>query len=266
MYYDTPIESEAQALALIRKQLGRIACPRCSRKRYIRCQQGRYYCTQCRYAFSLKVLLGFKHSKLSYYQLLMVIAAFSKRRTIELAQEMAHISYPTAQYAYSRMRRVLPKTQGKLAGDIVVDECFVGKRKTGNQCLVAGAVNRAFTEVRLHSIPDREQHTLEQFVLDTVETTSHLTTDAHASYFEIRWYGYGHAIENHSLGHLKKSVPIERVWSLFKEMIRRVYHHIWKEKIDEYRVEFEARFNHREIVSNPLSLLTHILNPVSSAC
>ncbi len=265
MFYDTPLVSEAQALRLVRRQLGRIVCPRCHKKRYIRRQYQRYCCRQCRYAFSLKALLGFPNSKLSYCQILVLIGCFSRRYTLKSAMDAARVSYPTVRLAYARIRAILPKTHGKVAGDIIVDEAYVGKQKTDNQVLVAGAVNRAFTRVRLQPVPDREQHTLEQFLVDHVAVPSHVTTDGNPSYFEIRWYGYGHAIENHEAGHLKMTVPIERVWSLLKEMIRRIYHHIWKERIHDYLVEFEARFNHRAIVTKPLSLLTYILNPVSTA-
>ena len=265
MLYDTSPATEAQALRLVRRQLGRIRCPRCQKKRYVRSRAKRYYCKHCRYAFSLKALLGFKGSKLSYCQILALIVCFSKRRTLKVAMDAVNVSYPTVRLAYHRIRQIIPKTQGKIAGDIIVDEAYVGKQKTENQVMVAGAVNRAFTAVRLKPIPDDQQHTLEQFLVDHVTVPSMVATDGHPSYYDIHWYGYGHQIDVHERGQLKKTVPIERVWSLLKEMIRRVYHHIWKESIAEYLVEFMARFNHREIVSNPLSLLTYILNHVSTA-
>ena len=151
------ITNEKQALKLIRKYLGRIYCPKCERKHYIRrLDYHRYYCKKCRYKFSLKILLGLKNSKLSYLQLIKLIYCFSKRKTLLTAMDLTNISYPTARYAYSRLRRLLPRSKAKIAGDIIVDECFVGKQKTNNQVMVAGAVNRQFTYVNLSVIPDRE--------------------------------------------------------------------------------------------------------------
>jgi transposase-like protein len=260
------LSNDNQAKALLRKQLKRIYCPSCRKKHYIKkLSDQRYYCARCRYKFSLKALLGFKGSKLAYVQILKLIFCFSQRKTLLTAMQLAEVSYPTARLAYFRIRGLLPVFKGKLAGDIICDECFVGKQRTDNQAIVAGAVDRGFTTVKLQLIPDRQQDSLEGFLYQNVTTDSLVTTDAYDGYWDIKWYGYGHQVDNHSKGQLKKTVPIERVWSLFKTLIRRTYHHIWKEKLNEYLVEFEARFNHREIVNNPLNLLTYLLNPVPSA-
>jgi hypothetical protein len=72
-----------------------------------------------------------------------------------------------------------------------------------------------------------------------------ITTDSHKAYSNIEWMGYGQSQENHSKFQLKLSVPIERVWTLFKTLIGRTYHHIWEEKLPKYLlpkylVEFKA--------------------------
>ena len=268
MYYFMQINTEKQALKLIRKQLGRIYCPRCQRLRYVRRLKNshdRYLCQKCRYKFSLKVILGFKHSNLSYLQLVKAIACFSHKQPLNTVMNITGMSYPTVRYTYSRLRWLLPKFKGKIMGDVIVDECFVGKQKTNNQVIVAGAVNREFTYVKLKVVPDLEQATLESFLCQNVKVPSLITTDGWSAYGDIEWYGYGHQIDNHSKRQLKLSVPIERVWALFKTLIRRTYHHIWKETINEYLVEFQARFNYREIVNNPLNLLTYLLQPCSKS-
>ncbi len=266
MYYFMQIHNEKQALKLISKQLGRIYCPGCHRLRYVRRLKGsndRYFCQKCRYKFSLKVVLGFKHSNLSYLQLIRAIACFSQKQPLKTVMNITGMSYPTVRYVYSRLRRLLPKFKDKIMGDIIVDECFVGKQKTDNQVIVAGAVNREFTCVKLKVIPDLEQGTVESFLCQNVKVPSLITTDGWSSYGDIEWYGYGHQIDNHSQGQLKLSVPIERVWALFKTLIRRTYHHIWKETIEEYLMKFQARFNYREIVNNPFNLLAYLLKPCS---
>ena len=258
------INNDLQAKKIIKKQLGRIYCPRCERKHYIKLlKDKRYYCSKCRYKFSLQVLLGFKHSKLSYLQVLRLIDCFTKNTPLKLACDLSLISYPSLRSNYTRLRLLLPKTKDKLVGDIIVDEAFVGKRKNNNQAIVMGAVNREFNKIHLEIVPDREQDSLEAFLLKYVDINSFITTDAWSSYYDITYYGYGHRIENHSRFQLKYSCPIERVWALFKTFLKRTYHHIWKEKLFEYLVEFQAKFNHREIVRNPLNLLTYLLKPCS---
>lgn len=260
------ITSEIQAKQEIRKQLGRLRCPLCQRQHYVRkLPEGRYFCSSCRHKFSLKALLGFKSCRLTYIQLLRIVHCFATRKTLQSTQDIACISYPTARLAFSRLRTLLPDKQGQLAGDIITDVMYVGRQKTDNQVLVTGAVDRAFTEIRLRIIPDQEQHTLEQFLCDYVNIGSMITTDHHLSYNDIEWYGYGHQSENHEKFQLKLSVPIERVWALFKTLIRRTYHHIWKEKLPEYLGEFKARFNHHEIFQSDQCLLTYLLQPCSKS-
>jgi len=259
------VETERQAVQIIRKHLGRIYCPKCSKKHYVRkLPEGRYYCKKCRYKFSLKILLGFKHSKISYKQILKLIHCFSQKYTLKSTVDTVNISYQSARELYSKMRKLLPNDKYKLAGDVITDVMYVGKQKTNNQVLVTGAVNREFNYINLEIIPDQDQGTLEKFIYDNVDhKCSLITTDSHPSYNQIEWMGYGHNRENHSKFELKLSVPIERVWALFKTLIRRTYHHIWKEKLPEYLVEFRARFNHKQIVNIPANLLTYLLSPCS---
>ena len=261
------ITTEAQALQLLRQAIKRVYCPRCARQRYIRSLSkcSRHYCQKCRYKFSFKILLGLKHCKLSYVQVVQAIYCFSHRKTLCTTADITGLSYVSVRYVYHRLRLQLPQLTGKIAGDVIVDECFVGKQKTNNQVIIAGAVTRCGTYVKIQPIPDREQGTLEKFLIDNIDIPSFITTDYWTSYNDIEWLGYGHKRENHSKGQLKLSCPIERVWAQFKTLIRRTYHHIWKESIHEYLVEFEARFNHRHIVNNPANLLAYLLSPVPSA-
>jgi len=259
------VRTEIQAVKIIRKHLGKIYCPECRKKHYIRkLPEGRYYCRKCRHKFNLKTLLGFKYTKLNYIQILRIIHCFSRKFTLEMAMDTANISYPTARKAYDNLRKLLPNGRDKLAGDIITDVMYVGKQKTDNQSLVAGAVNREFNYINLEIVLDQGQGTLEKFIYDNIDSKcSLITTDSHLAYADIEWMGYGHQQENHSKFQLKLSVPIERVWALFKTLIRRTYHHIWKEKLIDYLVEFRARFNHREIVNNSANLLAYLLEPCS---
>jgi transposase-like protein len=194
MFNFIQIETEAQAVKIIRKHLGRIYCPKCKRKHYIRkLPEGRYYCQKCRYKFSLKTLLGFKYSKLIYRQILKLIHCFSQGYTLKSAMDIALVSYPTVRKAYDSFRQLLPNDKYKLAGDVITDVMHVGKQRTNNQALVSGAVNREFSYVNLEIVPDQEQGTLEKFIYDNIDhTCSLITTDSHKSYSDIEWMGYGH--------------------------------------------------------------------------
>jgi len=128
-----------------------------------------------------------------------------------------------------KLRAKLTCLKAKLTGDVIVDKCFMDKPKTNHQVIIAGAVDRAFTQAKLKLVPDGEQATLEQFLLDRVSIPSLISSDAHPSYFDIEWYGYDRRIDNHAQGQLKKTCPVERLWALCKTFLRRTYHYVWKE-------------------------------------
>jgi transposase-like protein len=261
------ITTEIQAVKMARKHLGRLYCPKCGKKHYVRkLPEGRYYCQKCRHKFSLKALLGLKCSKLSYAQILKIVHCFCRAFPLKVAGDTAGVSYQTARKTYDTLRKLLPKDRYKLAGDVITDVAYVGKRKNNNQEMVSGAVNRGFDYVNLQIVPNQDQGTLEKFICDNIDNScSIITTDSHPSYSDLEWYGYGHNQENHSKFELKLSVPIERVWALLKGLIRRTYHHIWKEQLFKYLEEFRARFNHRDLFNNPANLLTYLLQPCSKS-
>lgn len=263
--------TETEAKKRLRSNLGKhLECPKCQRKKYVRKMKGkdrRYYCQKCKHKFSLKSLVGFKHSNLELRQIYFVLYCFANNKTHHDVLAWAGISYPSSRLNYSRIRRgLLPAIpREKLFGDIVCDECYVGKRRTGNQGLIIGAVDRSFSDLRLALIPDSGQDSFEGFLDKSVESVSKVTTDDHPSYNGISWMGYGHEIENHSFQRFEKTVPIERVWGLLKTFLKRSYHHIHKEKIPEYLVEFQFKFIHRKNRKNPLYIAKMLTKAVPNS-
>lgn len=250
--------TEVQARKKLRSHFGKhLICPKCKRKKYIKRLRGndkRYFCKKCRYKFSLKSLLSFKHSNLGYRQIYHLVNCFGNNKSLKEVSDWTGASEATARLNYSRIRHRLALTlkKDRLWGHFVCDECFVGKRKTGNQALVMGAVDRTFTQLRLEIIPDLEQDSIEKFLDNHIEPSSLITSDGLPSYFSIGDLGYGHDFEIHEKGRFEKTVPIERIWGLFKTFLTRSYHHIRKEKLSEYLVEFQFKFIHRKNRRNPL--------------
>jgi transposase-like protein len=250
--------TETQARKKLRSNLGKhLECPKCKRKKYVKKMKGkdkRYYCTKCRHKFSLKSLVGFKSSNLGYKQIYHLIYCFGNNKTHKDVIDWTGLSYQSSRFNYSRIRASLKPhlSTNKLSGKFICDECFVGKRKNDNQSIVIGGVSEDFTDLRLEIIPDRDQDSIEGFLVGNYRPTSLIVSDGLPSYSDIGWLGYGHECEVHEKGQLEKTVPIERVWGLFKTFYRRSYHHINKETLSEYLVEFQFKFIHRKMRSNPL--------------
>lgn len=251
-----------------RQSLGKhLKCPKCGCQKYIHKLKGkdkRYFCTVCRYKFSLKTLAGFKHANLDYSQLYALVWCFSQNKTLKDAHDWSGASLGSIRARYAKLRQQLSGRldQSQLWGHFICDESFMGRQKTGNQAIVMGAVSHDFKDLRLEVIKDQEQDSIEGFLTKHLDHTSLITSDGFSSYEDIEWLGYGHDFEVHDRGRFKKTVPIERIWGLFKTFITRTYHHIWKEKLPEYLVEFQFKFIHRQNIKNPLYLAKFLRPPV----
>lgn len=72
------------------------------------------------------------------------------------------------------------------------------------------------------------------------------------------FFGYGHSVVNHSLGHFGITNQVENLWMRLRRFIRKVYHHVWKEHLPRLLTEFQARVNHAEAFTAPSSFLTFV--------
>ena len=252
--------SEAQITAKIRKMLfpKGIHCPRCQR-RYSSKVAGRYFCKICRLKFSLKRCTPFARSKLSYEQLWRLLHCWLKRFSLQDAEHTTGLSHTTIRRWYRRFGALIPKERAHLAGTVEVDEAFIGKQRHRNQQIVVGGIERGSGQVALKAIPDREQGTLDQFLLRHVHRPSLICTDAWAGYENItEFFGYGHQVVNHSMGHFGPTNLIENLWMRLRRFIRKVYHHIWKEHLPRLLKEFQARTNHPTAFTSPTHFLSFV--------
>ncbi len=146
---------------------------------------------------------------------------------------------------------------------VEVDEAFFGRRKHGNQQLVIGAIERASGHIRLQLIPDREQDSLEAFLVNTVKPGSLISTDAWSGYSDLEWYGWEHWQSNHSAGQFSETNRIENVWSVMKRRIRRVYGVLRSKYLPTLMREMEARCNFPQLFENCISYLQVCLFRIS---
>ncbi|TSC71949.1 MAG: hypothetical protein G01um101438_835 [Parcubacteria group bacterium Gr01-1014_38] len=236
-------------------------CPRCQRQN-VRVVANRYHCRSCRRKFSLTSGTWLAGMKLSWTQLWILLWCFCHRYQPRQAASLAEVTLKSARTWYGRFRTQLPERGRVLRLHVVADEGYFGKRRTGNQRIVAGALEPRSKEVRLRMIPDTEQDSIERFLWDHVSLQTMVWTDAHKSYGDIAWMGYGHDWEIHERGQFGKTSPIERVWSFSKWLTRRMYHHVWAENLPHSLREIEWRFSAPGTFASPLTLAEILLRPV----
>ena len=245
---------------------GPVRCPRCAHLHPVSRSEKRYRCATCRRPFSLTSVSWLRGMKMSWSQCWILLWCFCRRYQPRQAAEISGVSLPTVRHWYRRFRTHLPERARKLHVLVCADEAYIGKRKTGNQRIVAGAVEPQTKEVRLRIIPDTDQDSIELFLWHNVDPVTLVRTDAHTSYTQIEWMGYGHDWEVHERGQLEKTVPIERVWSFSKWHLRRMYHHVWARNLPLFLREIEWRFSTPETFASPLSFLQISLTSVPTAC
>jgi len=234
-------------------------CPGCvgSLKRH----GGYWWCRVCRKKWRPKALTWLKGSKLPEAQISTLLRGWQRNVSPGAMKHLTGLSYTTVERWYARFRLHLPVDSASLQGVVEVDEAFFGRKRHFNQRIVMGAIERKSGRIKLGIIPDREQDSLEGFLLRHVQTDSLLHTDCHSGYYDIGWNGYGHTLHNHSIGHFSGTNQIEGVWSVAKRQLRRMYGQIRTERLPEFLQEWEARRNFKELFNNPYSYLAVCLVP-----
>ncbi|MBU0649456.1 transposase [Patescibacteria group bacterium] len=232
-------------------------------------KDGRYWCGRCRQKYSLKQLAGLKGSRLPLAKIALLTRCFLKNYPLAVAQDTTGLSYPTVRRYYDIFRLKANKYTLEhaqfLKGRIVIDACYIGKKRNNNQAVVLGAVEEDYTNLAFRIIPQEEQGYVEKFLYDTACPWSHIIHDGHKAYEDLSWTGVTHEAEIHELGQFEKSCPIERIWALLRTRIRRTYHHIWKEKLPDYLAEFRYKFLYRSTALNELSFLEFLTLPAPRA-
>jgi len=92
---------------------------------------------------------------------------------------------------------------------------------------------------------------------------SKLHTDENGVYPGIQnWWSVEHSYDVHSRWEFSLTSEIEGLFGNFKTFLRRIYHHVTKEKLPEFASEFLSRFCHPEYFKNPQSYLRVVITPL----
>lgn len=220
-------------------------CPACAHRLLYRSNYA--WCRVCRKKWSVKAACWLKQSNLSFRSIWLLIWCWQQQKSVGTTVDITGRSYPTVRRWFRRFREHMPSSSLKLSGIVEVDESFFGKQRFGSQAIVVGAIERDTRRVRLQVIPDRAQGTLELFLSNTVRRGSHITTDAHAGYSDLEFYGYTHERCNHSFGHFGPANMIENFWGVLKRSLRRLYGRLTLADLPDILKEWEQRQNNPEM-------------------
>jgi len=221
------------------------------------------WCPFCRRKWSLKRMLGFGFSKLSWTKILGLVICWQGKQSPGDIMISTGLSYPTTLRWLERIRSRLPRSEGDpLSGLLEIDQSFLGHQKYGNQAIVMGVVNRESNEVRLEVIPDVAQDTVEGFLDRHAKVGSLIHADAHASHLALEDVGYGLVVCNHDRGHFGPTNRAENVWSCLDRFVIRTRDRFLLKFLPGILQEFQARRSHPDLFANPFTLLRSNAVPV----
>lgn len=224
---------------------GSSSCPSCHGRLLFRRTYA--WCKSCRHKHNVWASMWFRGSKLPLRTLWLLIWCWQQQKGTGTTADIAGVSYPTVRRWFTRFREHIPESSLQLSGIVEVDESFFGKQKYGHQTIVVGAIERDTRRIRLAIVPDRAQDTLELFLSSTVKRGSHITTDAHAGYHDLEFYGWTHERCNHSNGHFGPTNMIENFWGVLKRSLRRLYGKLTLPDLHNILKEWEQRQNSPEL-------------------
>jgi len=181
------------------------------------------------------------------------------------------VTQKTAWFMLQRIRLAMQdETGGKLAGNVEVDETFIGgkarnmhkgkrerlgisqSRSMIGKVAVMGLLERhgdkGGSKVRLNVVKNRRRHELEQTIGEHVTTGATVYTDALKSYDQMGQRGYVHHVIDHAEAYAAGAVHtngLENFWSLLKRALKGTYVSVEPFHLFRYLDEQAFRFNNR---------------------
>lgn len=232
-------------------------CPHCKHDKINRFADGlRYRCASCKQDFTIKTGTLFGESKLPLRTWFIAIFLLTTSKkgisSIELAK-LCGTTQKTAWYMDHRIREAMQQGDGKLFGDVQMDETYIGGkhvRKDGfkKKTPVFGMVEKG-GKLRAYAVPHRGTEVLLPTIKEHVDKKAMLMTDEASTYKKLPKLGYQHGSVKHGKRHWKyngiDTNSIESFWATFKRGYHGTYHSMSKKHLQKYVDEFVFRHNMR---------------------
>ena len=244
-----------------------IHCPHCGCGDNIRERESRkpmpYHCGDCRKYFSVRTGTVLADSNLSLGKWALAFYLYSTHlkgvSSMKLHRDL-NITQKTAWHMAHRIREAWNAEMDKLAGEVEVDETFIGGKDKNkhaskrprkgrgpvSKVVVAGAKSRDSGKVILKVVPDTTKESLQGFVIDNVVEGSMVYTDEHRSYTSLP---YPHKVVEHRVAEFVNEAAhtngIESHWAMLKRGYHGTYHQMSGKHLQRYVNEFAGRHNQR---------------------
>ena len=240
-----------------------IYCPTCG-SRSIKKYENRYFCKHCRRKFTLTSVCWLKNSKLKLQDIWLLLICYCNKTPIDQTTKFCDCSKPTVRNWFTKFRNNIPKEiteDVRLSNTVVMDECYRGGKKHGYSIL--GAKEKGTKKAAIKLLKKNSVNRMDAiiFLSNYVTPNSTLNTDGSKIYKTIEnYYPVIHKSEVHSKFEFTLTSEIEGLWGNITNYIRRMYHHVTKEKIEDVLLEYVSRQNNPKMFENPTNFLENTLN------
>ena len=261
MYHLKQVPTDTQIKKFLRRTVfgKNIFCPNCKSWNVVRFEK-RYRCRKCKIKFSLFSHTWLCNVKIPLQRFWLILWCFTKQIPVKQTEELTSLSEKAIRHYFDLFREQLPRDQKLLEHIVQLDEAYFGR--FGNTALLMGKEkgtrNLAY-QILTSDAPARIDAI--DFVRIYVKPKSQLNTDGSAIYENIdKYYSVSHMIDIHKKFEFTNTSEIEGMFGVLRTFIRRMYHHVSEEKLEEYVCEFYCRFSRPEMFKSPYHYLKNTLH------
>lgn len=194
--------------------------------------------------------------QLWFYAIYLFTATRHGVSAMELHRQLG-VTYKCAWRMAHQIREYMQEMDGDgpLAGDVEVDEAYIGGAKAGKRGRGADgktiivAMQDRDGEMIANVIPDVTRKTLHAEITENVVEGSTIHTDELRSYKTIDQHGYEHKTVEHGKKEYARDGShvntVEAFFGIFKRSIASTHIFVSQKHLEKYLGEFEFRQNHR---------------------
>lgn len=202
--------------------------------------------------------------KLPLRQFWLLLYCWTIQIPVKQAGTLVNLSEVTIYEWYTKFRRHLPADEHTLNHLIQLDEAYFGG-KQGKALFMAKEIGTRKLAYQLVPTNWVTREAAAWFLEENVAPYAKLNTDGAAIYKTIdHWWPVYHTRDIHKKFEFEHTSEIEGMFGNMRTFIRRMYHHVTPDKLDELVCEFYFRFSHPEMFKTPYSYLTKTLTIVPS--